>query len=690
LSRSLRFVALDVLLLVGAFTALRAAFLWIFHDPSDAPERGVLLQAFYLGLKFDLRLALLVHLPFALLGFLRPFDPFRSLRARRAWLAWFGFASAFLLFAYGVDLGHYGYLEARVDASVLRYLFDPRESAGVLWGSYPVLRGLAAVALAAAAHVWLLRRWFGGALPAPAPRPPLARAALVAAAACLYAFGLYGKISWYPLRWSDAYFSTHPFASALSLNPVLYFFETFDNRELEFDEAALRQRYAAVADYLGVERPDPDRLDFTRTVGERRSERLNVVIVLLESFSYYKTGLSGNPLDPTPNFDAIARDGVLFRRFYTPHSGTARSVFASVTGLPDIDRSKTSTRNPLIARQHTLLNAFAGWDKLYFLGGSASWGNIRALLSHNVDGLEIYEEGDYASPRVDVWGISDLHLLEEANRVLAARERPFVAIIQTAGNHKPYTIPEQSEGFVRSGTPEAEAQRFGFDSVPELDAMRLVDHSLGHFFRQARREAYFANTVFVLYGDHGSPAAPEHRPLAERQLRLPRYHVPLVFHAPGRLAPRVVDEVASQLDVLPTVLGLAGAAGVNSTLGRDLFDPAFAGRRYAFTVERIEKNPLLGIVSKDHYLQVAADGSRRELHRLESPSPRDDVSAAEPEAAAELEAVAFGLYEAARWMRYHNAPEQVAALRASAARDVAAGPPEQQARAQRRREASSR
>jgi phosphoglycerol transferase MdoB-like AlkP superfamily enzyme len=685
-SRPLRFLALDVLLLVAVFTGLRAAFWWVFQDPSDSPEGGALLQAFYLGLKFDLRLALLVHLPFAVLGFWRPFDPFRSPRARRAWLWWFGGTCACLLFAYGVDFGHYGYLETRVDASVLRYLFDPRESVGVVWGSYPVVRGLGAIALAVAAYVWLLRRWFGRAAPEAPPRPLVARVALVTAAACLSAFGVYGKLSWYPLRWSDAYFSTHAFASALALNPVLYFYETFDNRELEFDEAALRGRYAGVASYLGVETPDVERLDFTRMVGAPNRERLNVVIVLLESFAYYKTGLSGNPLDPTPNFDAVANDGVLFRHFYTPHSGTARSVFASLTGLPDIDRSKTSTRNPLIARQHTLVNAFEGWDKLYFLGGSASWGNIRALLSHNVHGLEMYEEGSYASPRVDVWGISDLDLLEEANRVLAKRERPFVAVIQTAGNHKPYTIPEDSEGFVRSTTPETEAKRYGFDSVPELDAMRLVDHSLGHFFRLARQEKYFANTLFVLYGDHGSPAAPEHRPPAERQLRLPRYHVPLVFHAPGHLAPRVIDEVASQLDVLPTAVALAGARGINSTLGRDLFDPAFAGRRHAFTVERIEKNPLLGIVSKDFYLQVAADGSQRELHRLDSPSPRADVSADEPEELAELEALAFGLYEAARWMRYHNAPEQVAAQRAAPSPDVAGGPAE----AQRRREARTR
>jgi phosphoglycerol transferase MdoB-like AlkP superfamily enzyme len=379
----------------------------------------------------------------------------------------------------------------------------------------------------------------------------------------------------------------------------------------------------------------------------------------------------------------------LFRRFYTPHSGTARSVFASVVGLPDIDRAKTSTRNPLIARQHTLLNAFSGSDKFYFLGGSASWGNIRALLSHNIEGLKIYEEGSYRSPRVDVWGISDLSLFEEANRVLAEpRTRPFVAIIQTAGNHKPYTIPEDSRGFERSQASEAEVQRFGFDSLPEFEGMRLADHSIGRFFELARQEPYFDDTLFVLYGDHGSPAAAEHRPAADGQLGLARYHVPLLLYSPRHLEPRVVDEVASQLDVLPTVLRIAGVSGLNSTLGRDLFDPTFDGRRYAFTIERLEKNPVIGLVTNDYYFQVTASSGKARLHRIASASPREDVSAEQPATAAQLEELAFGLYEAVKYMRYHNAPESVAALRAHATPAVAAGPATNDA--QRQREAAKR
>jgi len=676
MSRFVRILARNVLLAVLVMSALRIAFLLVFRNPADAPASGTLLQSLYLGLKFDLRLALLLNLPFALLGPVPAFDPFRRRGARRFWVGWFGVASGLLLFLYGVDFGHYGYLETRVDASVLRYLFDPRESLGVLWESYPVLPGLAAVLGAAGAYAWSLQRSFAAAPAVSVPRPLGLRVSLVSLLVALYAFGIYGKLSWYPLRWSDAFFSTHSFASALTLNPALYFAETFKNRDIEFDREAVERHYPMLSAHLGVEDPDAGRLDFTRTVGPAAPERrLNVVILLLESFAYYKTGVSGNPLSPTPHFDEIAREGVLFRRFYTPHSGTARSVFASVVGLPDIDRAKTSTRNPLIARQHSLLNAFGGWHKLYFLGGSASWGNIRALLSHNVDGLRIYEEGSYRSPRVDVWGISDLDLLEEAHAVLAQpREAPFLAIVQTAGNHKPYTIPEDSEGFERSSESEETVSRFGFDTVPEYDAMRLLDHGLGRFFRLARSADYFDDTLFVLYGDHGSPASPEHRPAADGQLALSRYHVPLVLYSPKHLPPRVVDEVASQLDVLPTVVRFAGGSGINSTLGRDLLDPAFADRRVALTVERLEKSPLVGLVSREFYFKGAADGSEQRLYRIDAESPREDVSAELPETTAEMRALALGLYEAARYMRYHNAPEAVAAQRERGAPSVATGP----------------
>ena len=96
--------------------------------------------------------------------------------------------------------------------------------------------------------------------------------------------------------------------------------------------------------------------------------------------------------------------------------------------------------------QHTVLDDFTGHARFYFLGGSASWANLRGLLSHNIRGLRLHEQDSFRSPRVDVWGISDKNLFLEADAVLRTVREPFFAIIQTAANHRPYTIAEEDLG----------------------------------------------------------------------------------------------------------------------------------------------------------------------------------------------------------------------------------------------------
>jgi phosphoglycerol transferase MdoB-like AlkP superfamily enzyme len=662
LPASIHFVALGVLVSLILFTLLRLGFWWVFREGAGGLEGGDLLHAFYLGLKFDLRLSLLIGLPVLLLGWIRPLHAVRSRWGRRLWTGYWLLALLAALLVYAVDFGHYAYLRSRIDSTLLRFLYDPKESARMVWESYPALWGALLLAATLAVLALALRRGVARIDRSPASQRSRRSAAFaVAVAVFLYAFGIYGKLSYYPLRWSDAFFSTHPFASALALNPVLYTYDTFKNRDVDFDLEATRDAYERVAAFLGVDDPDPEQLEYVRIQqGREAGGRPNVVIVILESFAYYKTGTSGNPLAPSPNFDAIAKRGILFRRFYSAHWGTARGVFATVTGLPDVELRRTSSRNPLIVSQHTLLNAFEGYEKFYFIGGSATWGNIRGILSHNVPELHLYEEGSYDAPRVDVWGISDLHLFEAANRVLReVRRKPFLAIIQTAGYHKPYSIPDDDRGFDAVSLTEEEVRKYGFTSLDDFNSFRFMDHSLGLFMEAAGRESYFEDTIFVFYGDHGLPCRADHRPPGERLLGLNAFHTPLVLYAPERLEPRVIDDVSTQVDALPTVLGLTSLSAVNSTFGRDLLDERFEENRYAFTIRHGERR--IAIISDEFYFHVKMDGTHAKLHQIFSDDPEKDVSERYPEIAAELEETAFAFHETLKYMRYHNSPEVIAA-----------------------------
>lgn len=659
LPKLLRWALLITLVNVCVFSLFRVVFWWYFSDPQDPVAASLLQQVFYVGFKYDLRLSLFVLTPLLLLAWHKRLSPFTSTKAFYIWVSYLALAMLLILLFYFLNFGHYAYLKIPLDATALRFLENLQTSAVMVWQSYPVIwlfLGLSVLTLlygiSIAGLAFFIRDQQAPAL------GKKHKFALTTVCFFVVIFGIYGKLSWYPLRWSDAFTFGHPFASAVTVNPVLYSLTTLKNKNVEYDLDAVKASYGHMVDYLGITSADAESLSFQRLelANKYKSDKPNIVVVILESFANYKSSLSGNPLDPTPAIQEIAGDGIYFDRFYTPHAGTARSVFTTISGLPDVEKVKTSTRNPLVVNQHSIASEFKGYEKFYFLGGSASWGNIRGLLSNNIKNLNIYEEGSYVSPRIDVWGISDLNLFEEANQVLAkVRDKPFFAVIQTSGNHRPYTIPDDRRGFELVEIPDKKVQRYGFHSAEEYNSFRFMDHSVGFFIEQARKERYFNNTVFVFYGDHGINYNPgEHSTKAEGQLNLGNIHVPLVFYAP-KLIPggKTISKLASEVDVMATLAGLALDSYRNTTMGRDLFNESFDQQRYAFTA-MLGGGMRLGLISQDYYYTMLEDGSNKNLYLLQSETPRDNRLADFPDTAEKMERISRSIYETTRYMRYNN------------------------------------
>ncbi len=649
----LRFVLVAAGFNLLIFAALRIAFWYGFRSQAAHASTEDVLYALYVGLKFDLRLALLLSLPPLVLGSLRWLNPLRHPRLRYLWVGYYALVQTAVLFLYLVDFGNYAYLHARLNSGLLEHLFPLSIAARMVWETYPVIPGLLGLAAAGAA-MWAIVNRIASlefARPGQTAGSRWPRRAMLAAVLSVYALGVYGKWSWFPLRWSDAYFSTDSYVSALALNPVLYLADSFGDPSRRYDPRRVRDDYDFVADRLEVTQRDPDKLSFAREVvpPARPASPMNLVVIHLESFAAFKVGAFGNPLDATPNFDALAREGTLFRNFFVPAAPRARSVFTMITGIPDYDsRLESASRNPRLVEQNTLVNALKGYERFYFLGGSAAWANIRGLLAHNIPGLQIYEEGSYGrAARVDTWGVPDLPMLEKANEVFKAQSKPFFAFIQTSGNHRPFTIPTEPDelrGFKTVTLDDAQVRAAGFDDLSAYNGLRYFDHALGNFFRLARAEPYFRNTLFVMYGDHGNPSASD---IPYERIGLTGSHVPMLMIAPGRVQKgRVVDTVASEVDVLPTSLGVMGVPYVNTGFGRDLFKPRPASEQFALFPE--------GVLDNEYELKEAP--GRNLLYRYRSSDPTRNVAAEEPQKLAELTRLREALYETARYLVYHNPP----------------------------------
>ena len=663
--------ALFMFLLIQS--GLRLIFWLKFNNPTDPISTQDLIWSFYLGMKFDLQASLGTLLPVLLLGWIKPLHPVYSDFGRRFWAVYVSLAFFLMYSIYITDAGHYAYLQQRLNATALRFLENPFISATMVWETYPVILGGFIFSIIFALTVYLFlkltrqinkdgsanaywgnKRWYQ-------------KSVLVIMTIIMVFFGLMAKISWYPLRWSDAFFSTHAFSAQLSSNPVIYFSNTLKNVAETYDIEAAQQAYPFMVDYLAIQQPnrqmDGSPLNFSRQYNfpPVATGKTNVIVVILESFASYKTSLSNNPLRSTPNIEKLANEGYYFKNFFTPSTGTARSVWTFITGLPDIEKNKTSSRNPLIVDQYTIINAFKDHRKLYFLGGSASWANVRGLLSSNIPDLKLYEEGSYDSPDIDVWGISDLSLFREANAVFKDQTQPFFAVIQTSGNHRPYTIPEDNEGFDvwTDDDLSVDVKSYGFASLEELNSFRFMDHSIGHFIKIAKKEPYFDNTLFVFFGDHGIHAPTgDHVPAFEAQLNLQGLRVPLVFYGKSVIRnPEVFDTIASEVDVLPTIASITQTSYLNTALGRDLTDDTFKENRYAFTIEH-GSDRTIGLLSDEYYLLMQADGSNPKLHRLLSDNPRHDVADENKQVMETLTRKLTYIWNTIRYMRENNKPSQ--------------------------------
>src|SRR5262252_7863448 len=172
------------------FAVFRGVFWAVFHDTLAGASWSELLKALSIGLRFDLRLALDICLPLALLGWIPILNPARHALARKAWIGYFAAVQCAVLFLYFVDFGHYSYVRVRLNASLVDHLTPVGVAARVAWETYPIVWGVLALALLTAAYAWLGSRVARRALADPVvPSGKWARRGAVALVAALYVLG---------------------------------------------------------------------------------------------------------------------------------------------------------------------------------------------------------------------------------------------------------------------------------------------------------------------------------------------------------------------------------------------------------------------------------------------------------------------------------------------------------------------
>lgn len=357
----------------------------------------------------------------------------------------------------------------------------------------------------------------------------------------------------------------------------------------------------------------------------------DIIVIAVESLHAPQLGYI-NPArsSVTPQLDALARRSVVFPRFIANGYPSAPGFIALNAGvLPHRTRTVTAEfpdlrLDALPARLKDL-----GYRRLAIWGGNAAMANELAWaqrwydeVDYEIDGNRLeyhHSRGDAETFRV---------LMDHIARADRDRpEQPQFIFVATAGTHGPFSAAKAV--FSRS---EDRAEAAPFLVEPGEDREDNYDQMLHLFDRQVGRLAAFLatrprarNTVLFICGDHSVSLTGS----VSYDIRgFPVDGVvwtTAILHGDARLVgpPRVEDFPSSQVDLMPTLLALAGDRRPTAAMGADLLAPIPPAQRFAIAVRedgyRLDRGGWSLFVN-------AADPENHFVHRSFSSAPRSRVS----------------------------------------------------------------
>lgn len=304
---------------------------------------------------------------------------------------------------------------------------------------------------------------------------------------------------------------------------------------------ATPQELAAV--YTPVHRPHP-------TAPFRRK---NVVVIIIESFGREYIGAYNKWLDGgrykgyTPFMDSLIAQSLTFDHSYCNGRKSIDGMPSVLSGIPMFVEPYflSPYSNNEVGGLADCLNG-KGYRTMFFHGAERGSMGFMSFARATKFGAYYGREDFNADSRTNGdkefdgwWGISDEPFLQYMNMKLTDTRQPFMAAVFTLSSHHPFRVPAPYRDIYRE------------EQLPIHKVIRYTDHALRRFFDEARKQPWFANTIFALTSDHTNMS--NH---AEYQTDLGGFCSPVVFYDPsGELRPQMRHAIAQQTDIMPTLLG---------------------------------------------------------------------------------------------------------------------------------------
>jgi phosphoglycerol transferase MdoB-like AlkP superfamily enzyme len=448
-----------------------------------------------------------------------------------AWRIYFAIVSVLLSMIFVLNLALYSYWGFPLDTTPFFYFFtSPADAvASVSW--WMVVGGIVAMLIYASFLFWLFFLvWRRDAADVKKRRRVPYSVALLLMTALLF-IPIRGGFTVSTMNLGKVYFSSNQRLNHAAINPAFSLMDSFA-RQTDFDKQYrfLDDDEASAIFSNMVEQPSSDSIPRLFT-----TDRPNVVIVIMESFSSCLMESLGGEKNVAVHLDSIASEGVLFTNFYANSFRTDRGLVAVLSGYPAQPTTSIMKYTQKIQSLPSIPATMkrAGYHPYYYYGGDADFTNMRAFLTSM--GMErIVSDVDFpVSQRMSKWGVHDDVVFSRLTSDLNNGEfkEPFVAVMQTSSSHEPFEVPYH----------RLENDR--------LNAFAYTDSCIGKFVDELKHSSYWNNTLLVLVPDHLG-AYPED---IDNQSPA-RYRIPLIFTGGVVKNHMEISTIGSQIDLAATLL----------------------------------------------------------------------------------------------------------------------------------------
>jgi phosphoglycerol transferase MdoB-like AlkP superfamily enzyme len=577
-----------------------------------------ILQILLRGLWFDLVTAGFVMLPIMLVVTLTRAG-FWQRRAAFRVEAGIRFVYVFLLLFGGVS-EHFFWTEfsTRFNFIAVDYLIYTQEVIGNIRESYPVGWITLLIALISGAIVrYSLRTPCMSVLASPVNKWRMLALYLLV---CVGGYNLSNI--------GQAQFNENAEAGEIAASGIYNLFYAFWHNEISYERFYAQQDSKAVIQRARSLLAEPELVyenetDLTRIIKAAGPElHKNVIIVVMESMSASYMGSFGNTDNLTPNLDRFAKEGLLFSNLYATGTRTVRGLEAVALSIPPTP-GQSIVRRPNNGGLFSLGYVFKdrGYDTKFIYGGYGYFDNMNNFFAAN--GFDVVDRTNLSKEEINfanVWGVADDDLFARAIKeadVAYANNAPFMQMVMTTTNHRPYTYPEGRIDI---------ASKTG-----RMGGVKYADYSIGKLVEWARTKPWFKDTVFVFVADHTAGAG------GKAELDPQKYHIPMIFYSPSFIKPKRFEPVSSQIDLAPTLLGMLRFSYRTKFYGEDLLNDNDEVP-HAF----ISNYQKIALVKEDEITILAP---KREVKQLSWPTEQT------PENSQSLIDDTVAYYQSASWWR---------------------------------------